>query len=294
MNLYGISQNHTQLPIVINKYIQGTLTDPGDSKNLVICIAGSGPVDRDGNQNFSKSSYLKKLTNELATDTIASFRFDKRVLRQIEQGRTDEAILFDDFVTDVQTIVGYFKNQGHYEHIYLLGHGQGALVGLLAITEDVKGFISINGSSKNIGDTIVEQVSQSAPELKEATTKVVNILRSGRTTVNYPQALANAFNIETQPFLISWMAYEPKVLIGELSIPGLLLHGSKDLQISPEEGKVLFQNCNTCEFILIENMNHMLFDIRGDELENYKSYSDPSFQISKELVMAITQFIHSN
>jgi hypothetical protein len=294
MNFNLGSQEYQQTPISINTYVEGNLVQPEGSKNLVILIAGSGPIDRDGNQNFTKNAYLKKLAYQLAHENISSFRFDKRIVSQIRSGRADEGVLFDDFVTDVKSIITFFKSSGSFDHIYLLGHAQGSLVGLLALTEDITGFISINGSSKNIGDTLIEQVAQSAPELKEATVSVVNELKNGRTTLNYPKSLDNAFNLETQAFLISWMAYEPKEIISKLSVPGLIIHGSKDLQLSTEEGKALYNSCESCKLVVIENMNHMLFEIFGDELENYKSYSDPNFQISKELIGNIVEFIAPN
>ena len=59
--------NYTSEELSINKHIDGTLLLPKDVKkpNLAIIIAGSGPTDRDGNQNFLKNNSLKKLAINL-------------------------------------------------------------------------------------------------------------------------------------------------------------------------------------------------------------------------------------
>ncbi len=53
--------------ISINKYIDGTLIKPDTSKAVVlaIIIAGSGPTDRNGNQNLMRNNSLKKLAEGL-------------------------------------------------------------------------------------------------------------------------------------------------------------------------------------------------------------------------------------
>ena len=59
------AQNATSLNVSINQHIDGTLLMPTiNTKNtLAIIIAGSGPTDRDGNQNFLQSNSLKKTSN---------------------------------------------------------------------------------------------------------------------------------------------------------------------------------------------------------------------------------------
>jgi uncharacterized protein len=44
---------------------------------------------------------------------------------------------------------------------------------------------------------------------------------------------------------------------------------------------------------LIENMNHLFKEIKGDNSENMASYSNPSLAVSKELILKIKDFLKS-
>ena len=282
--------------VTINNYIDGTLLSNGsiESQDLVIIIGDSGPTDRNGNQNFLKSNTLKKLATALTSDSIASFRYDKRIVKQIRRGNVNMKITFDDFVTDAKSVINYFKSQNIFSNIYVIGHGQGSLVGMLSLEDNVDGFISVAGSGKDIGDVIVDQVNNTARQYIEDTRRVIKSLKEGKTTRDYPQALAAMFNLETQPFMISWMAYNPSEVIKNIDIPMLIINGTKDFQV-PEEDAKLLANANTnSEFIVIENMNHVLFTIEGDNLENSKSYNESFREINSELTKTILSFIKSN
>ncbi|WP_240671784.1 hypothetical protein [Enterovibrio baiacu] len=62
--------------------ISGTLvTDEQFLSNTVsIIIAGSGPTDRNGNQEALQNHSLEKISTSLLSHQYASFRFDKRAL----------------------------------------------------------------------------------------------------------------------------------------------------------------------------------------------------------------------
>lgn len=278
----------------ISKLIDGTLLKPTHSKtsNLVIIIAGSGPTDRNGNQNFMKNNSLKKLAESLTQNNIATFRYDKRTVKLIKQGKiNDSNVLFDDFITDAQTVVDYFVTQGTYKNIYIAGHSQGSLIGLLVSDKNVAGFISLAGAGKSIDHVLLEQIEKSAPMFKEASEKVLASLKEGKTTSNYPPALASLFNESLQPFMINWIKYNPQNIISKLNIPCLIINGTKDLQVSVEEAKLLSQSAKNSTLKIIENMNHVLFTIEGDTLENSKSYNESSRTINPMVVNSIVNFI---
>lgn len=294
-SVFGLSQDKTysEEEITVSQWIDGTLLTPNDSEkpNLAIIIAGSGPTDRNGNQNFLKNNALKKLAESLTNNGIATFRYDKRIVKQIRKGSVDKDIIFDDFVNDASDVLSYFKEQDAYSKIYVIGHSQGSLVGMLAAKKHADGFISLAGAGQNIGDVIVNQVTNMAPLLGEEAQKVVNELKQGKTTTNYPAALASVFNIDIQAFMINWMEYNPAEIIKDLEIPILIVNGTKDLQVSENEAQLLKEANEKAELEIIENMNHVLFEIKGDDLENSKSYNESFRPISSQLMEAITGFI---
>ena len=95
------AQIFTETELSINQHIEGTLLTPTDTESspLIIFIGGSGPTDRDGNQSFMKNDMLKKLAVNLSNNGISTFRYDKRIVKQIRTNTIDKNISFDDFVT---------------------------------------------------------------------------------------------------------------------------------------------------------------------------------------------------
>jgi pimeloyl-ACP methyl ester carboxylesterase len=294
-HFFSFSQdtNPLETNVIINEHIEGSLLLPasGISDKLVIIIAGSGPTDRNGNQNFLKSNNLKKLAQGLSKENIASFRYDKRIVKQIRKGKVDNNIMFDDFVIDANSVIDYFSTQDTYKSIYIIGHSQGSLVGLLALSDKITGFISLAGAGNSIDLVIMDQIEKMAPGLVADSQKVFDILKEGKTTTDYPPALASVFNIETQPFIANWMQYDPKEIISKTEIPILIINGTKDLQVSVDEAKSLQEANENAKLEIIENMNHVLFFIEGDDLENSKSYNESFRTLSPGLIEAITSFI---
>jgi alpha/beta superfamily hydrolase len=288
-------QTYSSEDLEITKWIDGTLLSPDgiEQPKLAILIAGSGPTNRDGNQNFLKSNSLKKLAENLTKNGIATFRYDKRIVKQIRQGNVDKNMMFDDFVTDALAVLTYFKEKNRYSKIYVIGHSQGSLVGMLAAKDNADGFISLAGAGNNIGDVLIEQVSKTAPIFAEATKNVVNTLKEGKTTTEYPVALSSLFGGDLQPFMMNWMSYNPTEIIANLKMPVLIINGTKDLQVSEAEAELLKAANSEAELVIIENMNHVLFNIEGDDLENSKSYNESFRPISPELITSITNFIKS-
>lgn len=279
--------------IAINEWIDGTLLTPQDNlkSELAIIIAGSGPTNRDGNQNFLKNNSLKKLAEGLSIEGIATFRYDKRIVKQIRKGKVDQNMMFDDFVTDAISVIDYFKEIGTFTKIYVIGHSQGSLVGMLAAKDRVDGFISIAGAGLSIDEVILEQIEKTAAMYTEDSKKTMAILKQNKTTKNYPPELASIFDITIQPFMSNWMQYNPQELIKELDMPILIINGTKDLQVSIAEANLLKKASSNAELIIISNMNHILVTIQGDDLENSKSYNQAFRKINPSVIEGIVSFI---
>ncbi len=292
-SLLAQESNFTKQDISVNKHIDGTLLSPNNVKkpNLAIIIAGSGPTDRDGNQNFLKNNSLKKLAVNLTNNNIATYRYDKRIVKQLKSNNLDKNIIFDHFVTDAKSVIDYFKSTKNFNKIYVIGHSQGSLVGMLAAKDRADGFISLAGAGQSIDQVIIEQVNKTAPNFTEDTKRIFKTLKEGKTTTDYPMALSSIFNIEIQKFMINWMKYNPTEVLSTLNIPILVINGTKDLQVSETEAKLLKEANKDATLKIIENMNHILVTIDGDDLENSKSYAETQRPIAEGLIDTITNFI---
>lgn len=279
--------------IVVNEHVEGTLLSPIEKEEtpLVIFIAGSGPTDRDGNQSFMKNDMLKKMATFLSNNGIATFRYDKRIVKQIRTKTIDKNISFDDFVTDAKSVINFFKSK--YKTIIVAGHSQGSLVGLLALNQSIDAFVSLAGAGKPIDQILEEQISKSAPMFLEDSKRVLATLKAGETTKDFPLPLASIFNLETQPFMANWMQYNPVEVIKKQEIPILIINGDKDLQVGIEEAKLLHEAAQNGQLLIVENMNHVLVNIEGDDLDNMKSYNTTALEIAQEVNNKMLNFVKS-
>ena len=279
----------------ITSLIDGTLLLP-ETENpvpLAILIAGSGPTDRDGNQPMMINNSLKFLAEGLTQHSIATFRYDKRIVKQIQMRNIDERnIRFDDFVDDAVAIVNHFAKDDRFSKIYIIGHSQGSLIGMIAAQEHTDGFISIAGTGREIDDVIVAQLAQQAPGLDESAREAFDDLRTNRVARNYNPGLASIFRPEIQPFILSWMQFDPAEEIKKLEMPILILNGDKDIQVSVAEAELLFKNKPEAELKIIPNMNHVLKEVEDMGLENQKAYNLQDLPVVPELIQDISEFIN--
>ncbi|WP_426095677.1 alpha/beta hydrolase [Flavobacterium sp. DSR2-3-3] len=292
-----VVQSFNKEEIAVNPLINGSLYSPlkqNKKTNLVILIAGSGPTDRDGNQKGLTNNSLKYVSEALAKNDIAVFSYDKRIIAQMKSKTVNEAALtFDDFITDATSVLLFFKNKKKYNKIIIAGHSEGSLIGMIAANEKADAFISLAGAGRTIDAVLVDQITKQAPFLKEETQKNLNILKSGKTFELKNPMLASIFRESIQPYMISWIQYNPQIEIAKLQMPVLIVNGTKDLQVAVSEAELLKKAKPGAQIVLIENMNHIFKVINGDDAENMKSYSNPDIPISTKLTSTITTFVKS-
>ena len=292
LEAFSQEKNYDSLQVSIDPEVQGTLLSPkGENQPpLAILIAGSGPTDRDGNQAQLKNNSLKYLAEGLAQKGIATFRYDKRVIAQINKATVqEEKMTFEDEVNDALLVVNHFKDK--YKKIILIGHSEGALIGLLVAQKVVVSkFVSISGAGNSSATLIEEQIGKNAPQLKEESQKIISQLRKGELVDNISPYLAPIFRKSVQPYLISWFKYEPAKEITKLQIPILIVQGTNDLQVEDKEAQLLKEAQPKAQLLLIEGMNHVLKKVKTLE-ENQQSYLNPDLPISGELVEGIASFI---
>ena len=292
LEAFSQEKNYDSLQVSIDPEVQGTLLSPkGENQPpLAILIAGSGPTDRDGNQALFKNNSLKYLAEGLAQKGIATFRYDKRVIAQINNATVqEEKMTFEDEVNDALLVVNHFKDK--YKKIILIGHSEGALIGLLVAQKVVVSkFVSISGAGNSSATLIEEQIGKNAPQLKEESQKIISKLRKGELVENISPYLAPVFRKSVQPYLISWFKYEPTKEIAKLQIPILIVQGTNYLQVEDKEAQLLKEAQPKAQLLLIEGMNHVLKKVKTLE-ENQLSYLNPDLPISGELVEGIASFI---
>ncbi|WP_103071232.1 alpha/beta hydrolase [Aquimarina sediminis] len=280
--------------VKINKYIEGSLVTPYSDHNvpLVIFIMDSGAINRDGNDRMSKNDTFKKLSHELARLGIASYRYDKRLFKMDHLGIKEHEISLDHFIEDAISVIDYFNKNEKYQKIVIAGHGQGSLIGMIAAKGKANGFISIAGNAVSIDQVIIEQIAKQAPGLdKSAYVAFKQLKENGRAT-GYDPALESIFRYDLQSFMRSWMKYDPSEEILNLEMPILIIHGDKDLQVELAQSEKLKEVAPQSEYLFVQNMNHILREIKGSRLENHKSYNEPFRKIIPEVLTGIANFVN--
>ena len=63
--------------------------------------------------------------------------------------------------------------------------------------------------------------------------------------------------------------------------------------MSVQEAELLKKAKPEAELVLIENMNHIFKEIKGDDTENMKSYTNADLPIATKLTSTITRFVKS-
>ncbi len=278
----------------ITPLIDGTLLAPEATGKLplAILIGGSGPTDRNGNQQMVVNNSLRFLAEGLYEDNIATFRYDKRIVKQMKQRTIEEKnIRFGDFIDDAVAILDYFKKDKRFSKIYFIGHSQGSLVGMVAAQSGADGFISIAGAGQEIDDVIVDQLTAQAPGLADNARTSFDDLRANGVAYNYSPGLASIFRKEIQPFIYTWMQFDPKVEIAKLQIPVLIINGDKDIQVQVSEAELLKNAKPDAEYKIIPSMNHIFKKIAGNDLENSKSYNIYNLPVMPELINTVSDFI---
>ena len=291
---YGQNKEFNSAQVTINKFVEGILVTPYTETKipLVIFIMDAGAINKDGNERMSKNDTFKKLAHLMAKKGIASFRYNKRIFKLERLGIKENEITVEDFVKDAKAVISYLKQNGNYKNITVIGHGQGSLIGMLASNTNVDAFISIAGYGQPIDKSIIEQLSNQAPGLDKKALIAFQTLKSEGVVLNYSPALTSIFRRDLQKFMLSWMQYDPSEIISNLNIPILILHGTKDIQITLFEAQKLKKTALNATLLTPDNMNHILREIKGGRLENQKSYNEAWRPLMPEAVSTIINFIH--
>ena len=295
--LFSQEKNNITTEIEVNTLIKGTLfSSPKAEKkpNLVILIAGSGPTDRNGNNEATgDNNSLKFLAEGLTDSKTTVFSYDKRILQQLKNKDLDEkALRFDDMITDACAVFTYFKSQNKYNKIFIAGHSEGSLIGMVTTTKmKADGFISIAGPGRSIDEILSEQIEKNVPILKDDSKPILDSLKNGKTVVIKNPLLNTIFRESVQPYLISWIKYKPQDEIKKVQVPILLINGTKDLQVTETEANLLNKANPKSELYIVENMNHVLKEIINDD-DNLKSYSNPNLPVVPSLIERIKVFIN--
>ncbi|MFH0066982.1 alpha/beta hydrolase family protein [Peribacillus sp. NPDC056705] len=284
-----------------NGTIKGLLETPKNEGPfpVMIIIAGSGPTDKDGNSiaNPGKNNSLKMLAESLAEKGIASIRYDKRGIGEnMQLAGKEKDLRFEQYIDDAAAWAQFAKKDGRFSKVGIIGHSEGSLIGMAAAKKtETDIFISLAGAGEPIDQVLIKQLEeQLTPTLLTESKEILAKLKQGKQIGTVSADLQSVFRPSVQPYMISWIQYNPIELVKELNIPVLIVNGNRDIQVPATNAKALHNEKKDSELLILEKMNHVLKEAPEDRKGNLATYTNPELPLSPGLVNGIIEFLNKN
>ncbi|SEJ71778.1 alpha/beta hydrolase [Demequina mangrovi] len=233
-----------------------------------LILAGSGPLDRDGDAKRVPLHVSRDLAGMCEAQGWATLRFDKRGVG----GSTGEYLPtgFWDELADARAALAWLQARPETGPVIVIGHSLGASFAaeLAAENDDVAGAILLAATAKTGEETLLWQAPQVARGLPRFAQVV---LRLTRTDVVKQQRKAldrlrastgDVERIQGARVNARWMreflAYDPRPALDRLSVPVLALTGEKDVQVDPADLEAIRAAAPTAETHLVPDVDHIL------------------------------------
>lgn len=275
--------------------LHGTLTMPVTDKPVpvVLIIAGSGPTDRDANNNMNlKTNAYKQLAEALQSDGIACVRYDKRGVAASATGNMKTDVSFEGTVNDAAGYINRLKADKRFSRVIVAGHSEGSLIGILASQRGpADQLISIAGAGDPIDIILERQIGEESMALVPKAKSMLDSLKQGLQVVNTVPELQGLFYPAVQPYMMGWVKYNPQQEIAKLKIPILIIQGNTDTQVSVQDAQHLKQGAPAAQLKIIDQMNHVLKTAGPGKGISDVSYRDPSLPLHPQFVKDVLQFI---
>jgi uncharacterized protein len=297
-----IDPSLTETPITaktLSGVVSGSLVMPKtvtDKIPVMIIIADAGPTDRDGNnvKTGVNGNTYKLLANELGKKGIATVRYDKRFVGTSTTTIKESQLHIEDYSDDAVSLMTLLDNDARFSKTILFGHGEGALVAMLAgYDQSEKGFIIAEGFADR-GEKIMSDAMKDKPKfLADEFKAIMDSLKKGKTTDKVDPSLYYIARPSIQPFVMSFCRYDPIKSLKVIKVPILILQGTTDLTVPVTNGDRFKKAKSDAYYMQIKNMNHILKDAPADPDQNTATYDKPNLPLKPEMVNGIVEFINT-
>ncbi len=300
--------------------LAGTLTLPAHSgppavPGLVL-IAGSGPTDRNGNSGSVQTDLLRQIAQRLASEGIASLRYDKRgvggsAMSPADQAHLADYVAWENFVGDAAAALHDLQQQPGIDarRTGFLGHSEGGLVALQAAGQisaaQSPSLLVLMSTAGRPFDVVVNEQLVRILKLQGATPAQTDyflsknreiaaaVERTGVVPDDVPAGLAALYPAYAGKFLRGDQLADPAKLAAQFSGPVLVLQGQKDVQVSAERDTPALKAAlssrahGAFQISLIPNASH--------NLKLVTSEADPGLAgpVAPEALSALCGWLHT-
>jgi len=287
--------------------LAGTFTKPeGIAKPpVVILVSGSGPQDRD--ETVFGIPILGQVAGRLSDAGFFVVRYDKRGVGQ--SGGRIESTSIEAYAEDLRAVVNWVRKRKDVDsnRVALVGHSEGGSVALL-VGSQMRGQVRALGLLAAPGQTGREitlmQQRRALDKLNEPEaakqekialqTRIMDAVISGTGWETVPPELRRSAD---SSWFRSWLLFDPAQVVGRTNQPILLLQGSLDTQVPPDQADKLEALAKarrggplvTTRKLVVPGVNHLLVPARTGEVEEYASL--PIKTVSPELTDALISWL---
>lgn len=266
--------------------LEGTLIVPAGCAPhpLVVIAPGSGPTDRDA----SPAGTYRLLAEALTDRNVATLRYDKAGVgpsRYAVPKREDE-ITFLSVAQDLGLWIKALRHDERFGRIGIAGHSEGALTGLLVAQEEkLDFFVSLAGAGRPLGILLREQLGRSlSGALFEEAGRIISSLERGQYVNDVSSELAALFRPSVQPYLASWMKFDPASEIAHAPADLGIVQGTTDIQVKVIDAELLAAARPDATLRIVTDMNHMLKHATSQSASQNRAYKDPTLPIVTDVV----------
>ena len=266
-------------------------------------LGSAGVGDRDG--VIQGVPTLAQLAGAIAESGMMAVRYDKRGNGQ--SGGRSESATVSDFAEDVRAVVRWLEKRADVDpkRISVVGHSEGAWVGLLAAARDkrIAAIVSIAGPSSTGAELLLEQQRYSLDQLKLAPEErdkrialqqqIQSAVLTGKGWETVPPQLRKEADT---PWFQSLLTFDPAKVLEDVRQPILFVHGGLDRQVPVEHVEKLSDlarkesKSKSVDVVVVRGVNHLLVPATTGEVSEYGTLPDRN--VSKDVTMTVTAWLN--
>ena len=271
---------------------------------VAVLVAGSGPNDKDETNGPNKP--LKDIAVGLASQGIATLRYDKRTLvygKEFMQ-RPDKNGIYEEVIEDAISAVELLKKNPQFSKskIIIIGHSLGAMCAPLIAKESksVNAIILLAGNARPLEDLVLEQINYifSLDSIDVEEKKELDKISIQVKTVKDPVLLksAKAADLPLGVPSFYWQtlkAYNQTEIAKKIKQPILILQGERDYQVTMTDFNLWKHVLNTNpknKFISYPTLNHPFMSGQGKSTA--EEYDKPN-NVFEQVILDMATWIKS-
>lgn len=241
---------------------------------LVICMHGSGQLDRNENAGPQKLNIFNALSDRIVASGMACFRYDKRGIGK--SSGNYHAAGHSDLVADALAVTRHFLADTSFSQVFLLGHSEGCIIApQVADAARVDGLVLLAPFITPLGELLEAQGQAMQKAINEGKgisgflVRQYVRLKGGVSAINarliervrqsdQPVIRVGLRKVEAR-WIREMLALDPVEVIKSIDIPTLVFVAGADVQCPPEDGAEIARIIGEkATHVMVPGLSHIL------------------------------------